>query len=519
MTIYSQGSLNTTALTVPNLYVDIVPPQNLIINGVPTNVIGVVGTANWGPVNQPVSIGTMANYAQAFGTVVARQYDMGTAVASAVQQGASDFVCVRVTDGTDTAASVDINFANGVYAAMMTALYTGSGGNSLTLSLVNGSQAATWRLVVTIAGQLPEVYDNIPAPTPAAFWSNLVNAINSGNGPLRGPSQLVKATLGTATTAAPQSFSGLVLVGGTDGAAAVTAATLVGQSSLTNTGMYALSGQGCSLAVLADADDPTQWENQASFALAEGIYIILVGPPGDTITDAVSVFRSSGVDTYAAKMMFGDWIYWYDQSNTTIRLISPQGFVAGRLANLSPEQSGLNKPLYNIIGTQTAGLPGGNQVTTYSDAELTALFAAGIDVICRPQPGGNYFGIRSGHNTSSNPATNNDSYTRMTNYIAATLLSAMGQFVGQVITSGLFQQIRSTQLSYLQNLLSQGILGKTTGALPFSVICDATNNPLSRTSLGYVQSDTQVQYLGINEYFIVNVEGGQTVQVQSQILP
>jgi ribosome-associated toxin RatA of RatAB toxin-antitoxin module len=30
-----------------------------------------------------------------------------------------------------------------------------------------------------------------------------------------------------------------------------------------------------------------------------------------------------------------------------------------------------------------------------------------------------------------------------------------------------------------------------------------------------VQADVQVQYQGINEKFIVNVEGGQTVQISS----
>jgi hypothetical protein len=34
-----------------------------------------------------------------------------------------------------------------------------------------------------------------------------------------------------------------------------------------------------------------------------------------------------------------------------------------------------------------------------------------------------------------------------------------------------------------------------------------------------VQSDAQVQFQSINEKFIVNVEGGQTVVVQKQVLP
>src|ERR1700678_893573 len=104
MPIVQQGTINTTALVVPDLYVQIVPPQNLVLNGVPTNVLGMVGTAPWGPVNEPVIVATMADYAGSFGSVIARQYDMGTQVATAVQQGAQNFRCVRVTDGTDIAA-------------------------------------------------------------------------------------------------------------------------------------------------------------------------------------------------------------------------------------------------------------------------------------------------------------------------------------------------------------------------------------------------------------------------------
>jgi phage tail sheath protein FI len=283
--------------------------------------------------------------------------------------------------------------------------------------------------------------------------------------------------------------------------------------------MYALRGQGCGIALLADADDPTQYTTQAGFGLGEGIYMMLTGPAGDTITNAVSMKQQVGLDSYAAKLMFGDWLWWSDQVNGAIRLVSPQGFAAGRLANLSPEQSSLNKQLYGVIGSQKSGLPGSGQTTSYSSADLSALLSAGIDVIANPQPGGSYWGVRGGHNSSSNAAIDGDNYTRLTNYIAATLAAGMGQYVGMVINANLFQQIRATQLSFLQNMLSQGLLGTTTGSLPFSVVCDTSNNPLSRTGLGYVQSDAQVQYQSINEKFIVNIEGGQTVQVSVQTLP
>jgi phage tail sheath protein FI len=515
MPVVQQGSINTTALVVPDLYVQIVPPQNLVLNGVSTNVVGVVGTASWGPLGQPVIVGTMADYARLFGPIVARKFDLGTQVATAVQQGAQDFRCVRVSDGSDTAAQVQVSGTTFVF----TALHTGSLGNAVSLSLSPGSAAGSWRLTVALPGTAPEVFDNIVG-SDAAFWISLADAVNTGLGPQRGPSQIVVASAG-GTTAAPAGFTTTLGSGtpGSDGAAGVTAATLIGSDIAPRTGMYALRGQGCSIGVLADADDSTQWTAQAGFGLAEGVYMILTGPAGDAITNAISTKYAAGLDSYATKLMFGDWLWWSDQANGTVRLVSPQGFVAGRLANLSPEQSSLNKPLYNIIGSQRSGSPGSGQNASYATAELAALLGAGIDIITNPQPAGNFWGVRGGHNASSNGATNGDNYTRLTNYLAATLAAGMGQYVGQVINADLFRRVRATQLSFLQNMLNQGLLGSTDGTLPFTVVCDNSNNPDSRTSLGYVQSDAQVKYQAINEKFIVNVEGGQTVQVSRQTLP
>jgi phage tail sheath protein FI len=515
MPIVQQGSINTTALVVPDLYVQIVPPQNLVLNGVPTDIIGVVGTSSWGPVGQPVIVATMSDYARNFGPLIPRKYDMGTQVATAVQQGAQNFRCVRVTDGTDTAAQLTLSGVGFTF----TAINTGSLGNQITVTLGTGSKAGTWRLTVALPGIVPEIFDNIGG-NGAAFWQALASAVNNGLGPQRGPSRIVVATAGSASaspTAGTYSFA--AGVPGTDGASNVTAATLVGVDIVPRKGMYALRGQSCAIGMLADADDATQYTAQAAFGLSEGVYMILTGPPGDTIANAVATKQSVGLDTYACKLMFGDWIWWNDPVNQVLRVVSPQGFVAGRLANLSPEQSSLNKPLYAVVGSQKSGTPGSGQASSYASAELGVLLQAGIDVIANPQPGGSFWGVRGGHNTSSNAATNGDNYTRLTNYIAATLAAGMGQYVGQVINAQLFRRIRATQLSFLQNMLAQGLLGSTDGSLPFSVICDTSNNPPSRTSLGYVQSDAQVQYQAINEKFIVNIEGGQTVQVQRQVLP
>jgi len=505
--IVQQGSINTTALIVPDLYVQIVPPQTLLLNGVPTNVLGVVGTASWGPVNQPNIIGNMAMYAQTFGPVMPRKYDMGTPVAAAVQQGAQNFRCVRVTDGTDLAASVTL-LTN---CLTLTALYTGSLGNTLTVTLATGSKVGTFKVIVTAVGLPVEVYDNLVG-TGAALWIAMANAINTGVGQARGASNLVVATAGVGTTA--PTLTSFSLSGGTDGATTITAATEVGVNTTPRMGMYALRGQGCSVALLADADDSTQWTTIDGFGLSEGIFMIQVLPSGTSITSAVTAKQTAGLDSYGSKMLHGDYVWWNDQTNQVIRLISPQGFAAGRYVNLSPEQSALNKPLYGVVGTQKSGLSAAANAT-YASAELQALFQAGIDVIANPGAGGiNIWTIRAGNNSSSNAAINGDNYTRLTNYIASTAAAGMGVYVGDTINSDLFREIRTTLLAFYTAMLQQGMLGSTDGSLPFSVVCDLTNNPPARTALDYVQADCAVRYMGINKYFIVNIQGGQTVVVQ-----
>ncbi len=503
--ITQYGTLNTTALVVPDLYVQIVPPSVLVLNGVPSNRIGAVGTASWGPVNQATIVGNMAGYANAFGAIMARKYDMGTQVAVSVQQGATDFRCVRVTDGTDVpaeatlaaAGSADgwtalgdaINQGNSALrgpsgivvfsptetGGIIVALYSGSAGNLILVTISAGSRAGTARAVVTMPGHLPEVFDNV------AF-----------------------TTLPTFTTA--------ILQGGTDGAAGVTAATLVGQDGFVRTGLYALRGTGCSIGLPADCDDSTQWTSVDAYGLGEGTYSILCGPSGDTIENAVAIKAAAGLDSPASKLMFGDWIYWNDAANGVTRLVSPAAFVAGRLANLSPEQSSLNKPLSAVVGSQKGGTPGSAQLGTYSTAELTALFEAGIDVIANPSPGGSYWSVRCGHNTSSDATRWGDNYTRMTNYIATTVNSGMGRYIGQVINLNLFRNERSTLLNFFAAMLGQGMLAENAdGSLPYIVVDDFSNNPQSRTGLGYTQADVSVTYLGINEKFILNLEGGSTV--------
>ncbi|WP_435018492.1 phage tail protein [Tundrisphaera sp. TA3] len=572
MTIVQQGAINTTAQLVPDLLVQIVPPSNYLLNGVPTNVLGIVGTGTWGPVNSPTDASGVTDGTQLFGRPQVRKYDLMTAVAAAALQGANAFKLVRVTDGTDTAASGNlaqggvgsatvaaggsgysvgnqINLAGGAVLTVATvssgavtgvtvttpgsygtppanpvpqsstsgsgtgatfnltfptgltlnAKYTGTTGNALVATLNVGSAANSYKLTVSLPGLLPEVYDNITG-SGNALYQAIAAAVNLGANTLRGKSEIVTASAGAATGAPAPST--IAFSGGTDGATTITSATLVGQDIIPRKGMYALRATGASVAMLADADDSTQWTLQQAFGLSEGIYMIATSPAGDTISNFAATIASAGIDGYSAKVMFGDWVYINDNVNGVTRLISPQGFEAGKLAALSPEQSSLNKPLNGIVATQKTFA---NQ--KYSGAELQALALARADLITNPAPGGSYFAARFGRNSSSNAVIHGDNYTRMTNYIASTLNAGMGIYIGQLQSDTTRQRAKATIDNFLQAMYEQGMIED------WQVILDKSNNPPNRVALGYMQADVKVRYLSIIEYFICNLESGQSVQI------
>ncbi len=134
-------------------------------------------------------------------------------------------------------------------------------------------------------------------------------------------------------------------------------------------------------------------------------------------------------------------------------------------------------------------------------------------MITNPCPGGNYFGLRSGRNAASSTTQNDDTYTRMTNYLSATLAASFGYVVGEGQTTDLRRSTKATIESFLQNLADEGMIGDPNGGPAFSVKLDATNNPSSRVALGYMVADVQVKYLATVRYFLINLEGGASVNV------
>lgn len=671
MAIVASGSTNLAAIGVPNVIVQITPP-NPLLNGVPTNIIGVVGVGSWGPVNAPTTVGSIQQQVATFGAPLNVTYDMGTQVYNAYLQGANNFVCVRVTDGTDVAASCLVQDTSTATGLILSALYTGVVGNTLNASVTVGSNSTsttpTYRLNVWLTGGVPESFDNIVG-TGATLWANIANAVNLGQGPQRGPSDLVRAgqpgTFNVITVTVPGSYTaiptvtatigsgatfavhmqaisatvdasnlgtgyaigdtitltggtgtepiltvlsiggggavGLVAVttpgnltvlaanpvsqgstsgsgsgakfnlaygllsvtpsggtgysqfsqlifsgngggavtftfttsasiiapylnknftfaNGTNGNSSVNDLTLIGSDTMIpRRGMYALRNTNASIGILADQTDSanSNWNNQAAFGASEGIYMIgvMANSYSNNINGAVALKQTVGVVSYDFKLMLGDWCQIFDPFNNVNRFVSPAGFVAGILATQLPDNSSLNKVMNGIIVTQKTF-----NAMTYSNADLQALQAGGIDVITSPIPQSmTQYGVRLGINTSGNITTIGDNYTRMINFLAQTFNQGLGGFIGLPQTIEVQSQARATLQTFLQNIQQLGMIGTLNGNPAYQVILDSTNNPPTQVALGYMQANVQVTLWSIIFQFIVNLQAGQSVNVQ--VLP
>lgn len=163
-TAFLDGQQNLAALTVPGVYPDIILPTPFIA-GTPTNIEGLVGVASWGPLNALIPVSKPSDAASLIGPPMVRSYDMSSYVSAATQVGSVvGFYCVRVSDGTDVAASASVQSG----ASTITAKYTGVLGNQIQFNLEAGSLANSLMAIIAFPGSVPEQFNNIMGPTPAS---------------------------------------------------------------------------------------------------------------------------------------------------------------------------------------------------------------------------------------------------------------------------------------------------------------------------------------------------------------
>jgi hypothetical protein len=412
---------------------------------------------------------------------------------------------VRVDDGTSTAATGYLGASGSTTQIIFTGLYNGIMGDTLKVTISAGTFPATLKASVYLAGSLAEIYDRIPATGSVAA---LIAAMNIG-GAYNAPSNYIIASAGTSSTVELTAGMTATLAGGTDGTSGITSATLLGTvSGAMRTGMQALSNQGMDVFWLAGCTDSTTWSTMLQFARTETSAAIGNFPLGTSVATAVSTKASAGADDPYLILMLGFAVYFDTYLGLNIYIPSA-GVLAGVCCSVLPHVSPGNKKVYGLLGTDKTYGP---LAQTYSDSDEATLQAAGIDFIADRIPSANALGIRHGKNSSSNIAQNEIAYTRKTNDIVRALSGiTMGQFVDQPQSTQADDPLREAARAAGNGYFAPQI-GNAIDAYTFT--CDLTNNPVTQIKQGIMQADAVVAYLANVNRFIINVTGGQSVDVQ-----
>lgn len=420
----------------------------------------------------------------------------------------SNPVAQASTSGVGTGATFDLTYT---YKMLLTSLYTGTLGNTASAVFGAGSNSTvalpTFKLTIVMPGFAPEIFDNLNGATNSQLWMNAVSAINNGNSPQRGPSQLVIATDGSRNQS-PAIGDTAIFAGGTDGVTTITSTVLIGaESGSSRTGIYSFRSTGCSDGFIADFDDHTQNSTLITFTQSEGIYWHTNDAAGETVTTAATNKATDGTDNPWLKVYLGDWVFWNDNVNGQQRLLGPATFGCALISTRQPQEVGLNKQVYGVVATQRS-----KANNPYSSLELATLETSGIDVICNPIPRGAMFGLRNGRNASSDQTRNLDNWPRLTSFIARSLAGpgALGPAIGEVITDQYFEDwyaVLDTFLAGLQNARPLPVIQA------YQINFSRANNPQAQTATGLVVAEVLIQYLGIAQVFLVNLQTGSTVVI------
>jgi hypothetical protein len=518
----SSAALNT--LQVDGVYVYAQAPTPVGGGqGIDTSLSGLDGTAAWGQPNVPTpfsgaadlfaKFGSLANNTGAYSLV--REGWMSSVLASSI--GATfNGVGVRVTDGTDVAASVQLKDSGATNGVTLTAFYTGAEGNTINVLLSLGSNSTSGAPTLTATVQrgqyAPEVYPNLSNPTGGGFAVNLFNAVNNGIAGVCPKSAIVVATKnGTSVANFTAMTAPVALTGGTNGNG-VTTAQMIGTDGITGrTGIYALRGSGVQQFILCGNSDPTAYATLQSFAASEGSLAVAALPSGTSTASAITTKQQNNCTSQNAALV-KDWLYISDPVTGAQSLVSPLGEALGLISSLAPEQSPGNKPVQgcsNFLSTERTGTP-------YSGAEAQQLETAGILYFTNPIPRGSVYGFPHGENASAsavglNAVTDTIAYTRMTNYLGASIPAILGPYIGELQSSRANDPTRSAAKAaltgFLQSLQDQGRIDT------FNVTLDLTNNTPITIAQGYCCALVQVAYMNVIKFFLVTLQGGSAVQV------
>ena len=464
----------------PGVYVEEVEAGSRPIEGVGTAVAAFVGLAARGPVDTPTLVTNWSQFVQTFGDFMDGSYLAHSVYGYFLNGGGACYIVRIGANGTSpppARAELPSSKDKTIGAYRISAIEGGPAGNDIAVEIAQASEPSeeTFKVVVTRAGKVEEVFDNV---TTKKGKQNVVTVVKA-------ESKLIQIEeVGTASVLERAPAPGRITLegGGTSAPVRVTPEDMVG-SSADRTGFAGLEAiDQVTMLSVPDAMAAYQrgiidMEGLQAIQLAMIAHCELMGdrvaildaPPGLN-AQQVREWRvdKAGYDSkYAA--LYWPWIKVFDPLAGQATFVPPSGHMAGIWAR-TDDTRGVHKAPANetIRGAISLEL----QITT---SEQDQLNPQGINCLrAFPGRGIRVWGART---LSSDPAWRYINVRRLFNYVEESILEGTQWVVFEPNDMALWERVKRTINAFLLGVWRSGALFGATPAEAFYVKCDAETNP------------------------------------------
>jgi hypothetical protein len=445
----------------------------------------------------------MANFWQTFAP--AGMSRLGSAHLATIRKGWPTLGAVRVADPSAAAASGVIQTSGSVTVINVTALYTGTAGNSIviTIGASNDGIANHFNFTAQVSsssGTTTELYVNC-------------NTISSGGAVLPNLTNSVLLATASYAAAGTPANGNTTLSGGTNGT--VTSAMYVGTPGANNQGFALLEADPTINHVFTD-DCSSGFRVAVNSGLtAHGLLVqnrmcYLAGNSGQTAAQAQSDITTNSYQSIY-NVYTDPWTYVSDDTDGTNINIPGSSWAASVAAQIPPSTS------IAWRASQVSGLLSGiaklEANRSYIQAQNTA---SGISTLIPSASGG--FCFAAGVNTSNVAGQQNITRTRMGIFIAQSAVNAWYPYVDAPNVPYFQQDLVNSANSFLGVLKNNANVNP--GSLPYilnyQVLPVGSSNTTATLAAGMYFVGAQVQLGSSMAQITLNMQFGETVTVATE---
>ncbi len=304
------------------------PPVQLVSS----DVIGVVGTFEKGPLNEKKIITSFDSLTKIFGKDKTGLTGCKS-IWPAMAQGAKNFVVVRIAGAGIKEASFTLKDSTSNDSVTVKALTPGTWGNEILVAVAAGTNANTFKLVVIYGGKT-ETFDNLTLDS--------IGAVNS---------EFVTLTLAAGASAIPKALSAVPLTGGNDGATATDSDYIGTIVDGKRTGLKLLETENVNVIICAqqysDVVRNALITHAMNLSVRDGLRTAVLNPPPSLDIDAVCALTQN-LDSMRAEFSYP----WNEYTDIAGQYIAPDGFYAGVLVSGGAHESPSNRIVNGIVSQE-----------------------------------------------------------------------------------------------------------------------------------------------------------------------